>query len=187
MKPILIAIVGPSGSGKTSLSFYLRDMLNIPTVCSYTTRPMREDEENGVDHIFVSRKDYRDCMRQSDEAKDEYDPNYVMAYTKFGGEHYWATRIQFLNPIMTYVIDEKGLLEFVHNWGQEFHIVYVQVNRESITVPAIRQERDKDRLTLTTIVPDIILDNNSTLEKFFARAVFQLGGKIAHLLDYGCS
>ena len=52
-KPIIIALVGPSGSGKTTLSLYLQEMLNIPAICSYTTRPMRRGEQNGREHWFV--------------------------------------------------------------------------------------------------------------------------------------
>ena len=44
--PIIITIVGPSGSGKTTMANIMSEN-GIPTIVSYTTRPMREEETNG--------------------------------------------------------------------------------------------------------------------------------------------
>lgn len=105
-KPIIIALVGASGSGKTTLSLYLQDKLAIPAVCSYTTRPMRPGEVNGREHWFVTEAEY-ERMAATES---------LLAYTKFGGYHYWTLESQVAkNLITTYVIDEKGLIELKIN------------------------------------------------------------------------
>ena len=48
---IIVALVGPSGCGKTTLGKYLKDM-GFNWISSYTTRPMREGETDGVEHKF---------------------------------------------------------------------------------------------------------------------------------------
>ena len=53
-KPIIICIVGPSGSGKTTMARFLEKALDIPMLVSYTTRPKRPNEIDGVDHRFVT-------------------------------------------------------------------------------------------------------------------------------------
>ena len=55
MKPVIIAIVGASGSGKTHMAEFLRNKLNIPTIVSYTTRPKRSWEKEGIEHHFISK------------------------------------------------------------------------------------------------------------------------------------
>ena len=53
MKQNIIAIVGQAGSGKDTVAQLMRMTLHVPILCSYTTRPMREGEVNGREHIFV--------------------------------------------------------------------------------------------------------------------------------------
>lgn len=43
----LITITGASGIGKDTVARILSEMTGFPVLCSYTTRPMREGEENG--------------------------------------------------------------------------------------------------------------------------------------------
>ena len=145
-KKTIIAIVGPSGSGKTTISLYLYGIYGIPFVCSYTTRPMREGETDGVEHIFVTDNDVPD--------KSE-----MIAYTVFGGYQYWATKSQ-VKDVTSYVIDEKGLSYLREKFGDEFNIISVYVTRENNDVDAERLDRDKDRILFDESEYDIVLHNN---------------------------
>lgn len=49
----LITITGPSGAGKDTVARMLSDMGDFKVICSYTTRPKREGEIDGVEHHFV--------------------------------------------------------------------------------------------------------------------------------------
>jgi len=56
---LLLVFTGPSGVGKTTL--VRRAMARLPELCfsvSYTTRPMRGAEVDGVDYHFVSLADF---------------------------------------------------------------------------------------------------------------------------------
>lgn len=52
----LFCIMGKSASGKDTIFKRLvqDEVLNLKTVVSYTTRPMREGEQDGVEYYFVS-------------------------------------------------------------------------------------------------------------------------------------
>src|SRR6187551_3751117 len=53
---LLIVVSSPSGAGKTTLCRRLiGEFPNIVFSVSYTTRPMRRGEEDGVDYHFVDR------------------------------------------------------------------------------------------------------------------------------------
>lgn len=53
----IILLVGASGSGKSTIGKMLEDKFNIPQLTSFTTRPMREGEVDGVDYHFVTKED----------------------------------------------------------------------------------------------------------------------------------
>lgn len=95
----IIAIVGPSGSGKTHLVKFLRKELNIPTIISYTSRPKRPEEKEGIDHFFLP------VTTQLPPAKE------MLAHTFFAGHDYFALHTQVPDRLCTYIIDEKGLEE----------------------------------------------------------------------------
>lgn len=94
----IICLIGPSGSGKTTLAEAIA-AAGLPTIHSYTTRPMRPGEQDGREHIFI---------RES-EAHHLLTTRRPMAYTNFGGYRYFALWEQIINrPAITYVIDEAG-------------------------------------------------------------------------------
>ena len=150
-KHIIICIVGASGSGKTTLTIELYKHYKIPYVCSYTTRPMRPDETNNVEHRFVSDND---IPNKSD----------ICAYTKFGGYQYWTTFSQIEeNPISTYIIDEAGIEYFNKNCGDRYKVYYVKVIRDNLSeIDKDRLERDKDRPT-ESYTYDCTIYNNGTI------------------------
>ena len=159
MKPILIAIVGKSGSGKTSLAMFLEEVYNVPTIASYTTRPMREGEVDGKDHIFVGL----------DKVPSKAE---MFAYTLYGGHHYWTLLSQFQEyPIVSYIVDEKGLDDIRNNHSDKFQLMSVLVVRKENPTEKSRVERDKNRLMFDESTYDVVIENNTTLEDFFNQAV----------------
>jgi guanylate kinase len=161
-KPVVLAIVGSSGSGKTSISLRLRDIYKIPPICSYTTRPIREGETDGVEHFFVT--------------EDQMPPREAMcAYTFFGGYHYWTALSQFDSvKLCTYVIDEKGLLEMIEKYSDRFDIIKVKVVCGNIQVDQARLQRDDDRICLEDNFYNFIIHNNSTLDYAAAQVIVKL-------------
>ena len=58
-KGSLICIVAPSGAGKTTLVRALRSSVaGLQVSISTTTRPMRPDDQEGVDYFFVTREEF---------------------------------------------------------------------------------------------------------------------------------
>ncbi|MDD6104103.1 MAG: guanylate kinase [Bacteroidales bacterium] len=161
MKRTIIAIVGPSGCGKTTLANYLCQHHNIPTIISYTTRPMRPGEQDGVEHLFVTEEQM--------PSKDV-----MLAYTQFGGHHYWANKAQVpqYRPC-TYIIDERALVEMQRKFQLEFRIIPIYIRRDVknlIDIDEERQKRDEERVRLADHFYSAIIVNNGSLEDFFKNA-----------------
>lgn len=149
----IICIVGKSGSGKTTIAKHLEIDHHIPTLVSFTTRPMRPNEGYGIDHHFV-------------KAWQKPDESDMLAYTKFGGYEYWVHKNQIDamdSDVFTYVIDEDGVRWLRENHGDKYRIISVYVDRQNIVVDQERRNRDKDRIALQDY--DYILVNNGTIKE----------------------
>lgn len=136
----IIAIVGPSGSGKTTIALAMQ-RAGIPQIVSYTTRPTRPGETNGVEHFFVSEAEADAIIKQ----------HTVAAYTEINGYRYFTITRQLcympddncqskVQPIRlaSYIVDERGLQELMQTTEainarerkHQFNVVPVYIDRE---------------------------------------------------------
>ena len=74
------------------------DDIKLNNVVSYATRPMRSNEINGREHIFISHE----------EAKDILTNNNILAYTKIGSNQYFVTE-ECLKDKNLYIINPDGI------------------------------------------------------------------------------
>jgi len=79
-------ISAPSGSGKSTLVHrLLKTVPNLVFSISYTTRPPRPTEANGVDYIFISRKDFEERLAHGE----------FLEYAEVFGNYYGTNRETF--------------------------------------------------------------------------------------------
>jgi guanylate kinase len=91
-KGLIFVISGPSGSGKTTiikklLSF--KGIKNLRKTISFTTRPKRLGEKDGIDYDFITHKEFKDKIKN----------NEILEYTKFI-DFYYGTSIKRLKDII---------------------------------------------------------------------------------------
>lgn len=121
----IIGISGLSGSGKDTIANYIRDTYDIKLICSATTRPMRDYETNGVEHIFLT----------DEEADKRLDTEQILAYTynEETGIRYFATEADLVDDIMIYIINPDGIRWFNENVkGIEMISIYVDLDVNTI-------------------------------------------------------
>lgn len=150
----LITITGPSGAGKDTVARMLSEMSGYQVLCSYTTRPKREGEIDGVEHHFVEQ-----CNVPRDK---------MVAYTQYGGHEYWVTIDQITNKSI-YVIDEDGL-KYMCKRFPNIELFKICVSARESTrlyrwVSQERIERDKQRKLLPLAFYDAVIFNNGTLSE----------------------
>lgn len=159
MKPTIIAIVGASGSGKTYLSKLLQNELNVFLIVSYTTRPPREGEIEGLDHYYIANA-------------HRFSHSQMLSYTRFAEHEYFALEEQV--PPQThcaYVVDERGLKYLKETKSHKFNIISIRVEATMDAllkrgIPLCRIMRDEDREPLPLEYYNYIIENNGTLEEF---------------------
>lgn len=152
----LITITGPSGAGKDTIARIMSEMTDLPVICSYTTRPKREGEIDGVEHHFVEK-----CDVQHDK---------MLAYTQYGGYESWTTIDQVTDKAI-YVIDEDGLRALCEKFPSiELFKVCVsawKATRLRRGVSQERMDRDRQRNLLPLSFYDAVIFNNGSLQTLF--------------------
>ena len=96
---LLFCIVGKSASGKDSLCNALKERTGIKFVCSYTDRPIRCGEVDGVEHFFVSKEDMDKLFERDD----------ILAKTQIGEYRYCATVESLGAETKLYIVDPNGI------------------------------------------------------------------------------
>ena len=127
-KPLKFLFVGRTASGKSSIAKAVGDKMGLKQVVSYTTRPMRKNEKNGSDHIFISDDDV-------DRYKDD-----IAAYTEINGYKYFTT-FDIIDHSDIYVIDPNGIDNLKIKCGDRYDFVEIYIR----TPQKIAEERARKR------------------------------------------
>lgn len=73
---MIVILIGASGSGKSSIEKILADKYGYGKIISYTTRPPRNGEVDGIDYNFIDNKTFADMIDFNLFAEyDEYSQN----------------------------------------------------------------------------------------------------------------
>ncbi len=87
---VLYVVAAPSGAGKTSLVRRLLDtMENIVVSVSYTTRPMRPGDVDGVDYCFTTPEAFEEKVQQQQ----------FLEHAEVFGHHYGTSKDWVINTL----------------------------------------------------------------------------------------
>ena len=115
-KKTIITIIGRSGVGKDYIAKRLSTILNYPLVVSHTTRPIRSNETNGVEHWFDSKEEFQNVL----------DNQTVIAYTKIGEYEYCAT-LEDIEDNCIYVIDPLGIKYLQEHFKDQINLKIIYI------------------------------------------------------------
>lgn len=115
-KKTIIAICGRTSSGKDYIAKRLSTILDHPLIVSHTTRPMRSNETNGVEHWFDSKEEFQNIL----------DNQTVIAYTKIGEYEYCAT-LEDIEDNCIYVIDPLGIKYLQKHFKDQINLKIIYI------------------------------------------------------------
>lgn len=120
-KKTIIAVIGKTSSGKDTVAKVLNEKYRISSVVSMTTRPKREYETNGVEHVFISKEEMSNVLKEKT----------IIAYTKNNktGIEYCAALEALPSNICVYIINSDGVKwSKEHNKHNLFNLICVYVD-----------------------------------------------------------
>ena len=121
----MLIILGESGSGKSTLEKYIIENTNLKKTISYTTRPMRDGEVNGVDYHFVNEYEFN---------KLESDGFFLETATYSSNWRYGLPKSECTNDRVA-ILTPKGLRKVKEymkdNQALYVYSIYLHVDRAS--------------------------------------------------------
>jgi guanylate kinase len=164
-RPTVICLVGGSGTGKTYIANLLEDVWGIPMIESRTTRPPRYKGERG--HAFVTQEEFATYKRED-----------MIAFTQFGVHNYCCLHEDVNSPLMSYVLDEFGLLYLQEQFSDRFNIFAIRIFAPEYLrrqhVDKERMDRDKGKFTLDHDHFDSFIENNYDPDETLRKVTYTL-------------
>lgn len=115
-KKTIVAIAGRTSSGKDYIAKRLSTILDYPLVVSHTTRPIRSNETNGVEHWFDSKEEFQNVL----------DNQTVIAYTKIG-EYEYCALLEDIGDNAIYIIDPHGIEYLKQNFKEQINLKIIYI------------------------------------------------------------
>ncbi|MFJ6165839.1 guanylate kinase [Micromonospora orduensis] len=167
--PLLFVVAGPSGAGKTSAIAEACHRGLGARLATYTTRPPRPSETDGVDYHFVSRAEFERLKETGEIAESQ---------TKYGGHLYGSPRISELSDGTTPLfveLDPPGFLQVrsiaalrvvgVFIIGSSQAVINARVRRRDSSAPDNDRANDQEGLAFWARSFDYVLLNDK-IEQF---------------------
>lgn len=111
----MILLVGESASGKSTIEKQLVNY-GYSKIVSYTTRPMREGEVNGIDYHYISEEDFLYHLKI----------NFFAEYTIYNGWYYGIAHEDCLDNSVV-VVEPHGFRQLLKIPNLHIKSFYIQV------------------------------------------------------------
>lgn len=166
---MLYALVGSSGSGKTTIGEKFFGKEN--ELISFTTRPIRENEVDGVDYLFLSKEEFYALEEQ----------NMLVEKTEYDSNFYGLTKEEVESKLKIgscyAVVDMHGAFQLKEQYPNDTVIVFIYVDKEKLTERLTNGDRNEtesfiaNRLSLydkeleSMKCADYVINNNTSMEQ----------------------
>ena len=111
----MLVMIGASASGKTEIAKRLIEKYRFKKMVTYTSRPMREGERDGVDYHFLTKESF--------EAKMKID---FFLETSYYNHHYYGTAFKDAALDKVLIVDVQGANTLYKALKDEVMIFFIQ-------------------------------------------------------------
>ena len=135
----IICVEGRSNAGKDTFARKLSQDYGIDIVCSFTTRPMREYETDGLEHRFISKEKMAELRVGND----------LIAYTinEKTGIEYCANDSCLTGDCMIYIINPNGVAWLKeHRPDIKLLRVFLDCEEQTLVIRGIARGDDREVL-----------------------------------------
>jgi len=128
----MVILCGESASGKSSIEKVLSEEYGFQKTVSYTTRPPRDSEIDGVDYHFITE----------DEYIEKFNSGYFVETGAYNGWFYGTTRDQYKENTVC-VLTPHGLRQIKRSFNeQNIKAFYIKVPRRDRLIKILERGDD---------------------------------------------
>ena len=120
----MLILVGPSASGKTEIANILINQYGMKRMITYTTRPIRPGEVNGISYHFIDKEEFL-----KKKANDEF-----VEYAVYNDNFYGTCKKDASNEKIV-ILEPNGVNAFYEKMADEVVIVFLKASKD------VRKER----------------------------------------------
>jgi guanylate kinase len=113
----MIILVGESASGKSTIEKILSEKYGYVKTVSYTTRPPRDNEVDGIDYNFISTNEYT----------EKFNNNFFVEIGAYNGWFYGTTAEQYRDNTVC-VLTPHGLRQIKKKLNKDLNITTFYIN-----------------------------------------------------------
>lgn len=127
----MLALIGESACGKSTIQNILCDNYGFNKIITYTTRPKREREVDGVDYHFIAREDYDEKLKNG----------FFFENASYNGWKYGTARkdVEGNTDSKIIILTPSGLRKFKANRKIDIFSVYINVDRKSRLIKILKR------------------------------------------------
>lgn len=138
----MLVLIGPSASGKTEIAKILIKKYHMKKLITYTTRPIRLGENDGIDYHFVGVNEFI-------KLKDDNE----FIETTFYNNNYYGSRKKDVSFDKVVVLDPNGLNAFYEAMGNKIVSVFMETD-ESVRIQRMIERKDRSEDIVRRIAND---------------------------------
>lgn len=146
----MIILVGESASGKSTIEKILADEYGYKKTVSYTTRPPRQGEVDGVDYHFISE----------DEYVDKFNSGFFAETGSYNGWFYGTTKDQYCKNTVC-VLTPHGLRQIKKTFGED-----IEMGIKSFYIKVPRRDRLIKILQRGDVIDEAVRRNQSDVGQY---------------------
>lgn len=134
----LFVISAPSGTGKSTICRkLLKKHTTLKLSVSYTTRPPRKGEKNGIDYTFVTKEKFKKMIDKGEFAE------WAMVYSNFYGTS--VKRLRQLNKAgydIILDIDTRGAMQLKKTYNNAVYVFILPPSMQALKDRLIRRKTE---------------------------------------------
>jgi guanylate kinase len=115
----MLVMAGASASGKTEIAKIIIKKYGFKKMVTYTTRPMRDGEVNGVDYHFITQVDFLEKLKNNEFLE-----------TTFYNHNYYGTAFKDADFKKVLIVDTNGANILYKKMPQAVTIFFLQAPKE---------------------------------------------------------
>ena len=128
----MIVLIGESASGKSTLQNLLfKEMPNLKKLVSYTTRPIRKGEVDGVDYHFIPEATFDVFVKQG----------FFAEHAEYNGWKYGAAKVDCQSKNTVAVLTPSGFRK-MQRLGIDTTSIYLYVDRRTRLINILKRGDD---------------------------------------------